>query len=535
MTGSQRASGTRSLTLAGAAAGALAAAVAMGLSELIAGLVTGAPSLVVAIGDLIIDLQPPGAKDLMVDLFGTNDKLALYILIVGTALAVSAAVGVVGRRDWRKALFAFVVVGFVAAFAALREPLISPVLAIVTVVVSVGMALAVLRLLLEATGPAWATVAAGAGRPRSRSGTGSMPDWDRRRFLLRGGSVAAGAVIAGTVGRTLLQQAPARPTTGGLDAPLPSGVPSPSVAALPAGTSLDVAGLTPIVMPNQDFYRIDTALLVPRVDVDGWKLRVHGMVDREVVLTYADLLAMPRFDQYVTIACVSNKVGDALVGNARWTGVHLREVLGMAGVHPDATQIVGRSVDEFTVGFPTSWAMDASRDPMIALAMNGDPLPVEHGYPARMIVPGLYGYVSATKWLSEIELTTLEAFDAYWVPLGWAKKAPILTQSRIDVPRNGSGVTAGTVPIAGVAWAPDRGISKVEIKIDDGEWQPAQLSAPISKATWVQWKLDWAATAGKHIIEVRATDGNGEVQTADITPPDPDGARGHHTIQVSVA
>jgi DMSO/TMAO reductase YedYZ molybdopterin-dependent catalytic subunit len=258
------------------------------------------------------------------------------------------------------------------------------------------------------------------------------------------------------------------------------------------------------------------------------------MVDREITLTYDQLAAMPVFEQFVTIACVSNEVGGKYVGNALWRGVDLRSVLQMAGVHPDATQIVGRSVDDFTAGFPTAWAMDPARRPMIALGMNGDPLPVDHGYPARLIIPGLYGYVSATKWLKEIELTTLEGFDAYWVPLGWAKEAPILTQSRIDVPKGGSQVSAGPAAIAGVAWAPDRGVSAVEVRVDDGEWRHAELSNPLTPAAWVQWMLAWDATPGEHQIVVRATDGEGVVQTEERTRPAPDGARGHHTIKVNV-
>jgi DMSO/TMAO reductase YedYZ molybdopterin-dependent catalytic subunit len=246
---------------------------------------------------------------------------------------------------------------------------------------------------------------------------------------------------------------------------------------------------------------------------------------------------MPQFEQYVTIACVSNRVGGSLVGNALWSGVDLRAVLDMAGVQPGADQIVGRSVDGFTVGFPTAWAMDPVRQPMIALGMNGVPLPIDHGFPARLIIPGLYGYVSATKWLSEIELTTWDGFDAYWVPLGWAKEAPILTQSRIDVPRAGSTLTAGTqTDIAGVAWAPDRGVSGVEVSIDGGDWQPAEMSVPLNDATWVQWRLRWtAADPGGHEIRVRATDGEGVTQTAEVTAPAPDGARGYHTIEVRVA
>jgi hypothetical protein len=261
------------------------------------------------------------------------------------------------------------------------------------------------------------------------------------------------------------------------------------------------------------------------------------MVDKEISLTFAELMQFPLVDQYVTIACVSNEVGGNLVGNAKWTGVRLADVLEMAGVQAGATQIVPRSVDGWTAGFPTAWITDAShpREAMIAVEMNDTPLPAEHGFPARLIVPGLYGYVSATKWLAEIELTTLEAFDAYWVPRGWSKLGPILTQSRIDVPASGSTVAAGIVPVAGVAWAPDRGISKVEISVDGGDWQAATLATEIGPQTWVQWKVPWQATTGQHIIEVRATDGTGEVQTVDVSPPPPDGARGHMQIAVQVS
>jgi DMSO/TMAO reductase YedYZ molybdopterin-dependent catalytic subunit len=295
-----------------------------------------------------------------------------------------------------------------------------------------------------------------------------------------------------------------------------------------------VQGITPLVVKNSDFYRIDTNLLAPRVDAASWTLSVDGMVDHPFSITYDELLAMEMHEEYVTIACVSNEVGGALVGNALWKGARLRELLDRAGVQSGATQIVGHSFDYWTAGFPTAWLDDPDREPLVAVAMNGDPLPAEHGFPARLIVPGLYGYVSATKWLTRIGLTTLEAFNGYWVPLGWAKEAPILTQSRIDVPRDGSAVNSGQVAVAGVAWAPDRGVSKVEVQVDDAPWASAELSAPISDATWVQWLFRWPATAGNHTLSVRATDGMGEVQTAKVTRPAPDGARGHHTIDVQV-
>jgi DMSO/TMAO reductase YedYZ molybdopterin-dependent catalytic subunit len=258
------------------------------------------------------------------------------------------------------------------------------------------------------------------------------------------------------------------------------------------------------------------------------------MVDRPFRINYAELLEMPLVEQYVTIACVSNEVGGRLVGNALWRGVPLRELLDRAGVQADATQVVGESFDGWTAGFPTAWLDAPGREAMVAVAMNGEALPPQHGFPARLIVPGLYGYVSATKWLTRIRLTRLEDFDGYWVPLGWAKEAPILTQSRIDVPNYGAQLSAGMQPIAGVAWAPDRGIQAVEVQVDDGAWMPAKLSEPISGATWVQWLVSWQATPGPHTIRVRATDGTGETQTDQVTRPAPDGARGRHTIQVNV-
>jgi DMSO/TMAO reductase YedYZ molybdopterin-dependent catalytic subunit len=353
-----------------------------------------------------------------------------------------------------------------------------------------------------------------------------MPSWSRRAFLVRAGALAAGSVVAGGIGRQLLVARERTITEPSIPAP-------GAVAGLPAGADFGIPGVTPIVVPTESFYRIDTALIAPTIDVETWTLRIGGMVDRPVTLTYAELVALPLIEQFVTIACVSNEVGGDLVGNAKWTGVRLREVLAMAGVQRGASQLVGRSVDGWTAGMPTAWILDPAREPMIAVKMNDEPLPRLHGFPARLIVPGLYGYVSATKWLTELELTTMEAFDGYWIPLGWAKEAPILTQSRIDIPKRGR-IAAGRQPIAGVAWAPDRGVARVEIQVDGGAFHDAVLSTPISAATWVQWRYDWDAVPGDHTLVVRATDGRGELQAVDRTRPDPDGARGWHTRVVTV-
>jgi DMSO/TMAO reductase YedYZ molybdopterin-dependent catalytic subunit len=566
---------------AAALAGALAGGAAIAASELFAGL-TGAPSLIVGIGAQAISLQPPGAKDVMVALFGTNDKLALNLIIVVAAIAISAGAGILAAWRFPAGAAVFIAFGVVAAGAAAQQPLASPALAFVNAAVAVTAGLLTLRWLLglavddtnavaiaRASGPptsetatsgqtpsrpmetslevrgdvpgpaisregapipAVAAVAAADGPAGADGATGGALDWPRRRFLIASAGVLGGALVAGSMGRTFVDAQHEEGVITSTKLPAPTG----SVAPLTADESLAIPGITPLVVPNDKFYRIDTALLVPHVDLATWQVKVTGMVDHPLAFTYDQLLAMPLYEQYVTIACVSNDVGGHLVGNALWTGVRLKDVLRSAGIQAGATQIVGRSVDGFTVGFPTDWAMAPEREPMIAVGMGREPLPAAHGFPARLIVPGLYGYVSATKWLSEIELTTRDAVDGYWVPLGWAKDAPILTQSRIDVPTSGGRVPVGHVDIAGVAWAPDRGIERVEVRIDDGDWQAARISRPISAATWVQWTFGWTAPAGRHTVEVRATDGTGEVQTDQQTTPAPDGARGHDRITVNV-
>jgi len=508
---------SRTLAALAALAGAAAAALGIGVSEAIAGVLSGATSLVDAIGQVVIDLQPAGAKDVVVQLFGINDKLALEIVVTLAALALGALFGAVAARRFEVGALGFGAFGALGFMAGVAQPLASPALVAVEAAAATGVAIQTLSWLLGRL-----------RRPGTARGPAAISDPVRRSFLLRTGAVGIGALAAGAFGRAALETGRATPTPS---TPLPPA--SDVVPPLAAGVDLapTTPGLTPIVIPNDRFYRIDTALLVPSLDTRTWQLRIHGLVERETTLDWDQLISLPQFEQYCTIACVSNEVGGDLVGNAKWTGVRLREVLDIAGPTASASQLVGRSVDGWTAGMPMSWVMDPAREPMIAVQMNDEPLPRAHGYPARLIVPGLYGYVSATKWLSELELTTWESYDGYWVPLGWSKEAPILTQSRIDTPRGS--VAAGPVPIAGVAWAPDRGISKVEVGIDD-TWHEAELSAPISDATWVQWVLPWDATAGQHRIAVRATDNNGTLQEEIYSRPAPDGARGWHTISVQV-
>jgi DMSO/TMAO reductase YedYZ molybdopterin-dependent catalytic subunit len=502
------------------ASGMAAAAVAIGVGEMVAALMGGS-SIIQAIGALVISLQPPGGKDLIVQLFGTNDKVALEIGVAIGGIVLGGVIGLLGRRDIRIAYAGFALFGLVALVLVLKDPLAGLMPSIVSAGAAVIAGVTLFGWLTGTWRPAFASP---AGAPERAPAARAI---DRRSFVaLAGVFVAAGGVLA-IVGRYLGSQLP----SGAPSAPLPS--PGATLPPPAAGTELGIEGLTPVVVPNADFYRIDTRLDVPRVNVDTWKLRIHGMVDREVTLTYADISAMPLVEQYVTIACVSNEVGGHLVGNAKWTGVRLRSILDMAGVQAGATQLVGRSFDGWTSGFPTEHLNGAGSEAMLVIAMNGEPLPPAHGFPARLIVPGLYGYVSATKWITEIQLTTLEAFDAYWIPLGWSKLGPILTQSRIDLPRSGARVAAGAVEVAGVAWAPTRGISRVEVSADGGAtWMPAETSVPLSTASWVQWRATMNVPGGEQTIRVRATDGTGETQTEERSSPAPDGARGQHTIRV---
>ncbi len=513
---------------AAALSGIVAAGASLATGELVAGLVAGAPAPLVAVGTAVIDFAPPGSKDVIVSLFGTNDKPALLVLVATTVLLVGAGIGLLARRSLPAAGAAIVALVAVGSLAALRDPTASLPLIVLSAALQIGVGLMVLVFLLEAARPSPAGLPDAAGRTGA-----SDADATRRRFLVRAGGLGALALVGQFAGRAMLDSRSVNERAASIG--VPDAVdPAPSITP---DTSFALEGLTPLVVPNDEFYRIDTALVTPSVDVDTWTLRVFGMVDQEVTLTYEELVQLPLVEQYVTIACVSNEVGGKLVGNAKWTGVRLTDVLEMAGIKAGATQIVPRSVDGWTAGFPTTWVTDPERprDALIAVKMNGVPLPPDHGFPARLIVPGLYGYVSATKWLTELELTTLEAFDAYWVPRGWAKEAPILTQARIDLPRENTQHREGDViAVAGVAWAPDRGISKVEIQVDDGDWQPATLATALGPQTWVQWKLAWPATVGRHTFTVRATDGTGEVQTADVTRPDPDGARGRDQVSVQV-
>ena len=565
------------------AAGVVAAGAALGLSEILSGLSREIPSLVVSVAEEIVDITPGFIARWSIDTLGSAQKPALVWGIVVVSILLGAVLGWPSRKRWWVMPAGLVVFAVVGGWAAARNPLSSDGLGWMSGLLSGAFGIVVfLSLYVLAMGGLPASDADEPDVERRVPMVGRGRFNDRRRFVGAVGIMAGASLAGGLLGRWLRRRdtvegaregvaealqgrtiatptarstprptesapepttsadgtATATPEAAGADptaeaTPEAATEPTPSVTAEPVGEpNFDyIAGIAPLITPNEDFYLIDTALSYPQIDPADWSLRIHGMVDREVEIGFEELLDLGLVREQVTLSCVSNRVGGRLVGNAEWVGVPLATVLDQAGVQPGATQIVGRSVDRWTAGFPTEVALDG-RIAMVAVQMNGEPLPISHGFPARLVVAGLYGYVSATKWLSDIELTTWEAFDGYWIPRGWSKEGPIKTQSRIDVPRRDSVIDPGPTAIAGVAWAPSRAIEKVEVQVDDEDWVEAELSRETTINSWRQWMVSWNATPGEHQVRVRATDGTGTTQTSEIRKPAPDGATGWHTIQV---
>ena len=493
--------------------GLLATGAGLAVAELMVGLFDGTSSPVVPVGQVFIDWVPPSLKEWAIEAFGTNDKVVLVVGALVVLLGIGIGVGVLAMRGARSAAVALTcVTGVIGAWAVLTRP--EPTLVkLLPTLVGTGVSIGVLLYL--APRPAVGATTADPQRPVAQP-----MGVDRRRFV--GGAIGIGsvAVFAGGIGRLLQQRFEVDSERSSLS--LPS-VDTP-VTALPADAQLPLDGLNPFVTPSADFYRIDTALVVPQLSKDSWRLKIGGMVDNPMELTFDDLLARPQVERYITLSCVSNPIGGDLVGNALWQGVLLRDILEEAGVQPEATQIVSRSIDDWTAGTPTEIVMDG-RDAMLAIAMNGEPLPARHGYPVRMVVPGLYGYVSATKWVTQIELTRWEDYDAYWIPRGWSKEGPIKTMSRVDTDRRGA--TPNDVIVGGVAWAVHRGISRVEVRSDGGEWFEADLGGVPSDDTWKQWMVTLELEPGRHMVESRAYDGDGVPQTEETAPVAPNGAQGY--------
>lgn len=500
-------------------AGVIGGVVLLAVAELASLAFSSSSAPFVAVGGGFIDIIPPWVKDVAIGLFGTWDKIVLFASMVAVYVVLTALNGALGARRPRTAAAVLAGLGVFATVIVLTRAQNSVPDAIPTLLGTV-VAVPTLLLLLRAV-----------RSPAAEPGTDAA--WSRRRSLVGVGAVGVLAVIvaAGARGVNATREVARRAAEFTL--------PTPRTRAeqIPDDAQVDVEGMPAYVTPNEDFYRIDTALAVPRVDPTTWELRIHGLVDRELTLTFEELLAEPMIEKHVTLTCVSNTVGGDLAGNATWLGVPVRTLLERVGVKDGADMVLSRSVDGFTASTPLE-ALTDDRDSLIAVGMNGEPLPQEHGYPVRMVVPGLYGYVSATKWLTELTVTRFAEETAYWTDRGWSERGPIKIASRVDVPRSFGTLdpaSDGSVMLGGTAWAQQRGIAAVEVRIDDGDWHEAELGAEVTADTWVQWSLRWEdAAPGDHTVSVRATDGDGEQQTEERADPVPNGASGWHTIDFTV-
>lgn len=477
------------------------------------------------VGGVVVDLTPGPLKEWAIATFGTADKAVLLVGVVIGALGLAGGAGILARRHRTAGLGLLAGLALIPAVtAATRDTSTSVDLVpgAVTALAGVGAASWFLGL-VDRWGAAASDPAAGAGA------TGGVRDdgrAGRRQVVTAAAGLGALAATGGALGQAFSRV----PTATDVTLPRPV-TPLPALAP---GVESVARGVSPWQTPNADFYRIDTALVIPRVSTDDWTLTIDGDVERPFTLTFAQVLALPMIERDITLACVSNEVGGPYVGSARWLGVRTRDLLARAGVKPSADQVLSRSTDGMTISTPVG-ALTDDRDAVVAVAMNGQPLPARHGFPARLVTPGLYGFVGATKWLTRLTLTTYAARQAYWTVREWATDAPVLTQSRIDTPQEGRRLGSGRVVIGGVAWAQGRGIAKVEVRVDDGAWQEARLGPDAGIDYWRQWFLPWDAVPGERRITVRATDRTGQVQPEALRAPFPSGATGWHRVRVEVS
>jgi DMSO/TMAO reductase YedYZ molybdopterin-dependent catalytic subunit len=551
----------------GVATGLITAAVAMGVAQLVAGITGPQGSPVVAVGGAAIDATPAPLKNFAISAFGANDKTVLIIGILVLLAVFAAVIGVAAVRRLSYGLAGLAVFTLIGLLAALTRPTSGPSDVVPVLIGAAAGVFIMIRLVDAAAGrtarqaaprprPGGGPGPAGPGRASAdQAGDGRTPasrdpggSWvpagpppaasrpaeqvalpDRRRFLVNGSVAVAVAGAGALAGRVLAERSSVAQARATLRLPRPAH----TVPGLPTGTDLHIPGLSPFITPNNAFYRVDTAIVLPQVAPSSWQLRIHGMVEREITLTLDQLLRLPLIENYTTLCCVSNPVGGPYIGNARWLGASLARILRSAGIRAGASQLLCTSTDGFTSGTPVQAVMDG-RDALLAVAMNGAPLPVAHGFPARLVVTGLYGYVSACKWITDINVTTFADAQGYWIPRGWSQQAPIKTQSRIDVPNGAATLRAGRVAVAGVAWAQHKGVDAVEVRVDSGPWQQARLAAVPGIDTWRQWVWEWDATPGNHTLLARATDATGYTQTAMLAPPEPNGATGYPTVSVTV-
>jgi DMSO/TMAO reductase YedYZ molybdopterin-dependent catalytic subunit len=504
-------------------AGVLAGGAGLAVAELVAALVAPAASTLFAGGAAVVDAVPPGLKDVAVEWFGTNDK-AVLLATIGVVLALGAALA--GWLELRRAPIGAVlmgVVGVVGVVVALLRPSATPLWALPSAI-GLGAGVLLLRAAVARLRPV-------PGRSEVSAGETPGSAVDRRSFLTVSG-ITVGVAVLALAGSRVLSMGSSAISAVREKLRLPAArTPAPPV---PAGADLKLDDLAPYVTPNSDFYRIDTALIVPQLNPQDWSLEVRGLVDEPFTLTWDELMELPMEEHYVTLSCVSNAVGGDLVGNALWLGYPIRALLERAKPQAGADMVLSRSDDGFSAGTPLEVLQDPDRESLLAIGMNGEPLPLEHGFPARLVVPGLYGYVSATKWVTSLEVTTFDADEGYWTPRGWSALGPIKIASRIDVPRLSVPPSAGAVTVAGVAWAQHTGISKVEVRADGGDWVTAELAETVGPDTWRQWHVSIDLEAGYHSLSARATDSDGQVQTETKAPPAPDGASGWQTISINV-
>jgi DMSO/TMAO reductase YedYZ molybdopterin-dependent catalytic subunit len=502
-------------------AGAVAGLAGLAITNLVAWLVARAGSPVAAVGELIINLLPGSLVNFGKETLGTADKPVLLAIIVVAVLILCALAGQLELRRRFAGAVIFAVVAVIGLIGIGAQP-DATLPAYVPTIVGLLLGYMILNILIGKL-QQWRLPDA-AGKDDVAQSTG------RRNFLAWTVLVGAGTVVAAVTGQLVAGASSAvESAREKLKLPTPT-TPSPGP---PANVDFHINGLASYVTPNDDFYRIDTALQVPVIDPASWSLKITGMVQNKIQLNYAELTAKPLVEHMTTLTCVSNYIGGDLAGNALWLGYPIRQLLAQAQPLPGADMVLSKSHDGWTASTPLAVLADPHREALLAVGMNGEPLPIEHGFPVRMVVPGLYGYVSATKWVTELKVTTYAEDQAYWTPLGWSARGPIKLASRIDVPGRGT-VNAGTVVVAGVAWAQHTGISAVEVQVDRNGWQAAQLADTVGPDTWRQWRYEWTAAPGTHTLTVRATDADGNLQTAEVKPPMPDGATGYHSIQVKV-
>lgn len=513
-------------TALAALAGVVAAGVVLSVAELIGAFFTARATPLIALGSTFIDFTPPWLKDFAIATFGTNDKAALFAGMGLTILLLACVLGVVAYRKWSLGVAGVLLMGAVIVASVVTRSGVRPVDAIPSLLGTIA-GLITLRLLITRLWrmSEWPEMAANIAAKEPE-----RPAASRRAFFAAAGITAAASAVAATGGRLL---SAARSNIAQARASLQLPAPAKPAAAVPAGVQSKAPGVTSWLTPNNEFYRIDTALSVPEINAQDWELRVHGLVEQEIRLSFQDLLDAELIESHVSLTCVSNPVGGNLAGNAKWLGMPLREVLKRARPKDGADMVLSTSIDGFSASTPLEVLLD-ERDAMLAIGMNGEPLPLEHGYPVRMVVPGLYGFVSATKWVVDLEVTRFADSKAYWTQRGWSERGPIKTMARVEVPKSFAKVPAGRVAIGGTAWAQTRGITKVEVQIDDGAWTEATLADEASLITWRQWSFDWEATPGPHYIKARATDGTGDVQTDKRADPVPDGASGWQSVMVTV-